>query len=122
VERWARIWPSTDGLTYWVVPQLRCGVVTENDRACVAVADEFVEGAVCASEADVAERGASDWYPIGNRPVIAGFAPRNAATARASVPGHEDQRFRVKDGVFAGSLPEGVRMDRPGAYILSFDR
>jgi hypothetical protein len=119
VERWARIWDRGDELTYWLVPQLRCGVVTDNDRACVAVAAEFVEGAVCASEADIAERGVSDWYPIGGRPLVAGFAPRGATAAVVNVPGYE-QVFPVRDGVFAGALREGVRMDRPDAYLLTF--
>lgn len=120
--RWARTWNSGTELTYWVVPQLHCGVVTENDQACIAVAAEFVEGATCASESDIAERGVSDWYPIGGRPVIAGFAPREAIAARVSVPGSAPQVFPVRDGVFAGALPEGVRMDHPDAYSLTFVR
>jgi hypothetical protein len=113
---------SGDGLTYWVVPELHCGVVTDNDRACVAVEAEFVEGAVCASQADIAGRGVSDWYLIGGRPVNAGFAPRGAAVARVSVPGYKPQVFTVRAGVFAGTLPEDVRMDRPDAYHLAFAR
>jgi hypothetical protein len=122
VERWARIWGSDDGLTYWVVPQLRCGVVTEHDGACIAAAARFVEGAACAAEADIAQRGVFDWYPIDGRPVLAGFAPRGATTARMSLPGYEQQLFPVRDGVFAGTLPEDVRMDRPDAYNLAFVR
>ena len=122
VDRWASVWEEQGDLTFWVVPQLRCGLVTGNDRACIAVAAEFVEGAVCATAREIAARGISDWFPVAGRPVVAGFAPAGATAARVSVPGHQDRVFGVEQGVFAGALPATVRMDRPEAYSLTFER
>lgn len=125
VDRWARVWGGGDGVSFWVTPQLRCGVTVADDRACVAtVSDEesIVEGAICADAATIRGRGTSEWVPVDERPVVAGFAPPGASAARIVLPDARDEVAPVRDGVFAAILDPDVRMDHPDAYRLSFER
>ncbi len=126
VDRHARPWGSGDGIGFWVVAQLRCGVAVSNDRACVATIREgdVVESAVCAAAAEIRCRDAHEWVPVDGRPVVAGFAPTGCHRGpdRGRGAGADDRPRRERrvrrdpasaraDGR-AGRLPGALRLRR----------
>lgn len=111
VGRHARIAGGGDGITYWVVPRLRCDVPrADSDTVCVFPRfeddrAETVGGGACGTPADV--QAGRTWltFPLrGGGRGITGFAPAGATEARLMKDGRVDQRFVVEHGMWAGSL------------------
>ena len=103
--KYARIWGGGDGITYWVVPHLRCEVASfDADMVCVTpVKDEYDQASSgCVEPGDTG----MIHFPDGDLSAVAGFAPADAREAHVTV----DERtvvLPIRERVFAGRL-EGI--------------
>ena len=125
--RYARIWGGGDGVTYWVVPRLKCDGA-EEDKVCVvplieaeAGRDGGGGGDACAA-LDELGRG---WihFPLSDGgAAVAGFAPPGASDVRVRIrEGGFEQRFTVKDGVWGGTLQGYRPSGEVGGLLVEFD-
>jgi hypothetical protein len=113
IARHARIWGGGDGITFWIVPHLRCDVTDlETDMVCVT---PVTTGSAYPAGACV-EPGRTGWihFPAGDVSAIAGFAPPHAREAVVRLEGGTVV-LPVRERVFAGrllSLPPGAEVGR----------
>jgi hypothetical protein len=100
--RYARVWGRGDGITYWIVPHLRCEISgLEADTVCVTP----VKASYSEASSACVEPGKTGWihFPDGDVSAIAGFAPVHARQAVMRVES-ETVVLPVRKHVFAGRL------------------
>lgn len=128
IGRHARLWGGGDGVSYWVVPRLRCDGAGQ-DAVCVFPlfdedADEHSGGGSACETANELE-GTPGWIHFPLRTggsAVAGLAPPGATHANARLPEENfEQRFRVKDGVWGGTLTGHELRGEVGAMEVTYE-
>lgn len=120
----ARVWGGGDGITYWVVPRLRCDGADE-DAVCVVPLFDEEAGSEGAGGSACSRLGETSWihFPLRDGgAAVAGIAPPGAGQARVRVrEGGHTQRFAVRDGVWGGTLDGYRPRGEVGSLDVDFD-
>jgi hypothetical protein len=128
--KYARIAGGGDGVTYWIVPWLKCeDEATDHDTVCVYPLFEGQEqggggGRVCAT-AEELESGKGSWihFPLPDGgDAVAGFAPPGTTSAFLRINRDDyGTELPVEDGVFAGTLVGHALKGEVGGLTVKFD-
>ena len=128
--QYARIAGGGDGVTYWVIPQLRCEDRSlDADQVCIYPLFDGQEeggggGTACATVEEI-EAGKAGWihFPLRDGgDAAAGFAKPGATTAFARIDRDDyAAELQVKDGVFAGTLVGHELKGEVGGLEITFE-